>query len=208
MTVWFNILQRNLNAKCTSSFLSLWLLTLTFCEKAWMWSTTSLLSLQLSAMHWMHIVSFFFYFIPCNFLFCCNCWNVFKPFFAPCDFWCCFIVVVDNCSNTSCYSCWSIFPTCFSPYNFWCWFNCCYNRWLLQNLISCCHWLRQLLKHCSNSNVYNFNGGSNTSYDNTSTSTNKVSLQVKPFEFRCFFSFELHVYCIIRSMSMHFFKLK
>lgn len=122
MTVWFNILQRNLNAKCTSSFLSLWLLTLTFCEKAWMWSTTSLLSLQLSAMHWMHIVSFFLSFLPCEFLFCCNYWNVLWPLLVPCDFWCCFIIVVDNCSNTSSYSCWNIFPTLFSPCNFWCWF--------------------------------------------------------------------------------------
>ncbi len=111
-----------MSAKYTSFFFSLWLLTLTFFYKDWMWSTTSLLSLQLSIMHWMHIVSFFLSFLPCDFLFCCNYWSVFLPFLIPCGFRCCFIIIVDNCSNNSCCNCWSIFPTFLYPCNFLCWF--------------------------------------------------------------------------------------
>ncbi len=64
---------------------------------------------------------------------------------------------------------------------------------LLQSMVititSCCnHQFLQLLKHSSNLNIYSFNWDSKTSYNNTSTLTNKVSLQAKPFEF-LYFSF-------------------
>lgn len=84
--------------------------------------------------------TFFLSSLPYDFLFCCNCWNVFLPFLAPWDFWYFFIVVVDNCSNTSCYNCWSIFPTFLFPCNFWCWFivvaNGCYKISLVVVFIS------------------------------------------------------------------------
>ncbi len=59
---------------------------------------------------------------PLRLFFCCNCWNVLQPFLVPFNFWCCFIVAIDNCNNTNCYNCWNIFPTLLSPYNFWCLF--------------------------------------------------------------------------------------
>ncbi len=83
---------------------------------------------------------FFLSFLPCDFPFCCNCWNVFLPFFVPCNFLCFFIVVVDNCNYTSCCNCWNIFPTLLSLCNFWYWFvvvaNGCYKISLVVVIIS------------------------------------------------------------------------
>lgn len=102
-----------------------------------MWSTTSLLSLQLLAMHWMHIVYFSFLSSLVTFFFVAN---VFLPFLVLCNFLCFFIVVVDNCSYTSCCNCWNIFPTLLSPCNFWYWFvivaDGCYNILLVVIIIS------------------------------------------------------------------------
>ncbi len=113
----FNILWQSLNVKCTSSFLSLFLVIFDFrvswwsssakpCN-FWCWFVATIIGCCSS---WNSLLTFL---APCNFwcwfiatiIGCCRCWNGLLTFLAPCDFWSWFIVAIDGC-----YNCWNISP--------------------------------------------------------------------------------------------------
>jgi len=95
----FNIFKISLSMKCTYSFCpcSLQFSTLTFCGKAWMWSTVLLLSLFLltfdNAMGAHYIL--FLLFLLCDFI-CCNCWNILPIF----------LMILNIGSLLCCYNWW------------------------------------------------------------------------------------------------------